>query len=113
MLKKKYRLIGQSLGVKRKVEGTLFVLRISDNKQENSRFGFIVSKSIDKRAVVRNKIKRVFRSLIEDMIDGIKPGKDFSFIIKGKAIEADRSELSKSLISVLRKEEVLNEKTNN
>ena len=112
MLKKNYRLVGHSLGAKRKVEDALFILRISNNKQKDSRFGFIVSKSIDKRAVVRNRVKRVFRSLIEERIAGIKPGKDFSFIIKRKAIEADRNELSRSLISVLRKEEVLNEKTN-
>jgi ribonuclease P protein component len=35
----------------------LFNLRISDNKESQIKFAFIVSKKIDKRAVIRNQTK--------------------------------------------------------
>jgi len=59
-----------------------FSLRVGENKTKDSRFGFVVSKSVDKRAVVRNRLKRQFRRFIEENYSKIKPGYDFLFKLK-------------------------------
>lgn len=59
-----------------------FTVRYVKQNLPGGRFGFIVAKSVDKRAVVRNKLKRLVRSVIEEKWLGKSKGKDFLFIIK-------------------------------
>lgn len=47
-------------------------LKIKNNKLKLSRFGFIVSKKVSLKAVVRNKIKRRLRELIKAQLPKIK-----------------------------------------
>lgn len=75
-----------------------FNLKFQINRGNVSRFGFIVSKRIDKRAVVRNRIKRVLRSCIERNTGSIKKGYDFSFIIKNEAVGMNREELCRVVL---------------
>lgn len=82
MLKRKFRLPKEKLKAKKSLNVGDFVLKTSENNLGLSRFGFVVSKKIDKRAVVRNKAKRFFRAYIEDNLKTIKPGYDFLFILK-------------------------------
>lgn len=90
MLKRKFRLPKKKLGAKKSLNVGDFVLKTSENNLGLSRFGFVVSKKIDKRAVVRNKSKRFFRSYIEENLDKIKPGHDFLFILRKVPEKATR-----------------------
>lgn len=47
-----------------------------------SRFAFIVPKSVDKRAVVRNRIRRVVREAVRLALPAIAPGWDGVFLIR-------------------------------
>ena len=111
MLKKKYRLPIlrniERLKNKRSVITDLFVIKISENNLSNSRFGFSVSKAIDKRSVVRNRIKRLLRSIIEEKLSEIAQGYDFLFIAKGKAKESDRKRLLETVLNSLKREKLL------
>jgi ribonuclease P protein component len=60
-------------------EGPLF-LKVSENGLGLSRFGFIVSQKISKKAVLRNKIKRRLRELIGKRIKKLKKGIDYVFV---------------------------------
>ena len=51
-------------------------IKVVSNKLRTSRFGFIVSKKISKKAVVRNKIKRRLRELVRINLKRIKSGID-------------------------------------
>lgn len=55
-----------------------------------SRFGFVIGKKIDKRAVVRNRTKRVMRSCIEEMLPKIENGYDMLFILQKNAVGQKR-----------------------
>lgn len=83
MLKRKFRL-NAKLRLKNSVScaSPFFTLRIAENGLLYNRYGFIVSKKIDKRAVIRNKIKRQLGSIIENIQEEIKKGNDVLFIIK-------------------------------
>lgn len=58
-----------------------------------SRFGFTVKKSVDKRAVVRNRARRVLRSCIEELLENIASGYDMLFMLEKGIIGKDREEI--------------------
>ena len=68
-------------------------IKISKNKLAISRFGFIVSAKISKKAVDRNKIKRRLRQVVEDNIKEIKPGYDVVIITQAAIINKEYKEI--------------------
>ncbi len=105
MLKRKNRLPKIFFKHDRVVSSPFYNLKIRRNGELVSRFGFVVSKKIDKRATVRNRIKRKIRSCMEENLDKIVDGYDFLFILK-KDI---RENVCSNLFSQLGKENLLKE----
>ena len=62
-------------------KNSFLILRIVPNNLEESRFGFIVSQKVSKKAVLRNKVKRRLRDIIQKNITEIKKGKDVALIV--------------------------------
>ena len=86
MLKKANRLSqGKKLTDTKTLNTRFAVIKISNGNDVDSKFGFIVSKKIDQRAVVRNKIKRRIRSAVEKLLPEIKTKREFLFILKREA----------------------------
>jgi len=104
LFKKKYRLPKDFLREGRTINSPIYTLKLKENGKMLSRFGFIVSKRIDKRATFRNRIKRKFRNCIEQRIEEIEKGYDFLFILK-RGIE--NSNYCEVLFSQLAKENLL------
>lgn len=90
-----------------------FTLKIAKNDTKNNRFGFIVTKKVDKRAVVRNKVKRKVRLCFEGLKLDIKPGYDMLCFIKAPATDSTFELLRDTIIKLLKKEKLLNEAINN
>lgn len=66
MLAKQFRLPSSVvLSDVQNIRSDSFIVRYQKNNLPHSRFGFVVSKKIDKRATVRNSLKRLVRSVIE------------------------------------------------
>lgn len=84
----------------------LFQVKKAANSLDIVRVGFIVSKKIDKRAVVRNRTKRVFRSVVEDLFHRMQPGVDLLFVLR-KPIEERTEELEKEVETILIKAEIV------
>lgn len=103
MLKKRNRLAKAFLRGERTITSPFYILKIKKNGELVSRFGFIVSKKIDKRAIVRNRIKRKMRFCIEQNLDKIIKGYDFLFILKKNIEKENYCEI---LVSQLRKEKL-------
>lgn len=103
MLKKKNRLPSIGFKAEKTFQTQELILKISENQNAESRFGFVVSKKIDKRASTRNKIKRILRSCIEEKLEKIKPGFDFLIITK-KIVGPDTC---REIENLLRKENYL------
>lgn len=104
MLKKKFR-----LNVKNKIRFTnsfnlpLFTLRTVNNKLLYNRYQVIISKKIDKRAVVRNKLKRIFFRCFEKL-DNAKQGFDLLFILKKESLTHEENKICSIVKEVLQKE---------
>jgi ribonuclease P protein component len=98
MLKRVYRLpASQKPKNATYFKSAFFSLRITKNNLANNRYGFVVKKALDKRAVVRNRIRRVFRSSIEEMNDDIKNGYDMLFVLEKGIIGKVREEVFRDL----------------
>lgn len=81
MLEKKYRLPSSiKLHNPRKIFGTFFHLLAKENMLTYNRFGIVVGKKIDTRAVVRNRLKRVLREIVYGYTKQ-RQGKDILFIV--------------------------------
>lgn len=84
-----------------------FILKYTNNNLEYSRFGFIVRKKTDKRAVVRNRMRRVLRSCIEELFPTIVPGKDMLFLLEKSIIDKQRQEILQELTELFTKRQFL------
>jgi len=108
MLPKQYRL---PANVRLKNPSSLstpnFLLKVSKNDSPSSRFGFVVRKAVDKRATVRNRIRRLFRSCIEEMREEIHPGSDMLFLLRIGILEKQREALYNELHSFLQDKKLL------
>lgn len=56
-------------------------VKVLKNNLKNSRFGFIVSTKFSKKAVLRNKIKRLLREEIKARLKNSKKGIDAAIIV--------------------------------
>lgn len=87
-----------------------FSLRLKQNNLPVSRFGFLISKRVEKTAVGRNNIKRRFRACIEKKLPGIKEGFDLLFLLKTEVLDQPSSTICAMIDDVLKKEHVLKNK---
>jgi len=105
MLPKKYRLTGKKdfekvfktgQGRHAKILG----IKFAKNNLEKSRFGFIVSKKVSPKAVVRNKIKRQAREIVQLNLDNIKSGLDVVIICHQGITEKKYQEIEKEILRI-------------
>src|SRR3989344_7942960 len=80
-----------------------FVLKKRKNGLLLNRFGIVVSKKIDKRAVVRNKVKRIFRNVLSDLNSNMISGHDILFIVKIGSLNKSGEEINISVKNALEK----------
>ena len=74
----------------------------SHNEKE-SHFGFIISTKISKKAVVRNRIKRIMSETIRLNLPKLKKGFDIVFLIKPSAVKLDKESLEQETYEAITK----------
>ncbi|MBI2065299.1 MAG: ribonuclease P protein component [Candidatus Yanofskybacteria bacterium] len=72
------------------VRGSFLFIKLAQNGQPVSRFGFVISSKVLKRATTRNKIRRYLSDFIRFNINKIKAGYDIIVIIRNGAVEIDK-----------------------
>lgn len=111
MLPKQNRLSKKSefqsvLTEKNVIQSPLFglVYKKTVNKSLSPRFGFIVSNKISKKAVERNRIRRILRIVIRELLPKIDSGYEFVVLVKKAILDAPvgiiKDELGKALQKV-------------
>ena len=91
------------------VKTELFDIKTSSSQLGYPRFGFVIPKKIDKRAVVRNSQKRKLSASIEEIFDRIKGGRDFVFYIKAEIVNTEQSKVNNEIQMIFNKEGFLND----
>lgn len=105
MLKKKYRL-PRTVNLKNAnlLRLPFFLIKINKNKLLTNRMGIVASRKVSKRAVGRNRAKRLIRSIMEEVWDKIIPGYDILFILKKEAVGKRRADFYPPIKKILEKE---------
>jgi ribonuclease P protein component len=81
----------------------LFRVKIIKNNLEQSRFGFVISTKVSKKAVERNRLKRQLREIIRLNLDKVTPGFDVMISVNSKTLKESYQELENKLLFLLRK----------
>lgn len=97
------RVLRYGKGIK---EDFLF-LKIIENKLQNSRFGFVVSQKISKKAVVRNALKRRLREVVRLNLPKIEKGLDGVFLTRPGLEQKDFHGLEIIINKLLKKANIL------
>lgn len=90
-------------------ERDFLFLKIKKSNSKKSKFGFVISRKINKKAVARNKIKRRLRGIIKGEISKIEPGVDAVLIVKKDIEKKDFLEIKKTTIRLLKEAGILKE----
>lgn len=86
------------------VRSSLFTLKI--NEEKDGKVKFSVSKKVDKRATRRNRIRRLFKASIQNLLGDIRSN-NFLFIIKKEALSQNQQEIESQIKSVFKKEKLI------
>lgn len=91
----------------KKIQGKFFYLYYLDRRKEDlgtpTKVGIVVSKKFSKIAVVRNRIKRIFREVIRRNFDKIQPGFWIVFHPKKSSLDVDYEKIDTELNKILQK----------
>lgn len=91
------RELGALLRYGRRISSPLFQLLVRPSGFTHPRFVFIAARAVDKRAVVRNRLRRRVREYLRKNIKELHPGRDIAVIIKKEAASASRNEFYEDL----------------
>jgi len=104
MLKREFRIPkGVKFNNSRLFSSPLFTIKVRENGFSFNRFTVVVSKRIDKKAVVRNRIKRLISSCIGELYSVLKQGYDMLVVVKRGAIGEKRTEFCSEIKRIVEK----------
>lgn len=87
----------------RYISGGFLSVKVLKNDLKNSRFAFIVSTKVSKKAVDRNALKRQLREVVRAELPRIKPGFDVVFFTQKEALEKTFEQKTKTVRFLLNK----------
>ena len=110
MLAKKYRLkkdreFKKIYRLGRKIKEDFFVIRYLENNLPYSRFGFVIAKTVIKKATKRNLLKRKISEIIRLNQKKIITGRDIVVLIQYQPPDQKSQELAEKLLRLLKREQ--------
>lgn len=82
-------------------------LRFRPNNLSQSRWGFVVSKKVDKRAVMRNQIKRRLRAIVRQNFSHLKQGLDVMVLTRVEVKSLTYAQLKDKFLVLLKKADLM------
>jgi ribonuclease P protein component len=90
--------------VGRRQTGPFFgVVTAEQDQPRDTKFGFVISRKIDKKATVRNRLKRLLCEAVGRLLPKIKSGYDVLFLAKRPLVRKDLGEIEKEVERMFRK----------
>lgn len=80
-----------------------YIIYIIKNDKAYYRFGISVGKKISNKAVIRNKLKRQLKSIIDKNKNIYKNSQDYIIIMKRSCLEKSYQELENSFLDIMNK----------
>lgn len=75
--------------------------------EESLKFGFIVSKKLSKKAVLRNRVKRLMRESVRPLIDKIKGSYSIVLIARTGAEKLSLDEYKSEIVGLFKKAKLI------
>ena len=91
----------------RSFKENFLIFKIIENHLGKSRFGFVVSQKISKKAILRNKIKRRISESVRCKIGKLKKGIDGILIALPKIGEKDFLEIDETIKELFKRAKIL------
>lgn len=88
------------------VFGSFLILKFKSNDMDVTRVGFVVSKKVSKKAVLRNKAKRQLREVVRAEMAHLKPGFDLIFFTRKEIIEKEFLDIQQLVKQLLQKSQL-------
>ena len=88
------------------VRNRYYNIYYKDKESKYYRFGISVGKKISKQAVIRNKLKRRLKSIIDNNKNYYSKEKDYIIIMKRNCLESTYDELEKGFLNIIKQIEV-------
>ena len=85
----------------RYIKNNYYIIYYKDKEKEYHRFGLSVGQKISKKAVVRNKLKRRLKSIIDNNKNCYPKTKDYIIIMKGRCALASYEELEQNFLNII------------
>ncbi len=82
-------------------------IKTKKNTLDNSRFGIIVSSKVSKKAVERNRLKRIIREIIKENLKNIKNKQDTVIILNNSIVNKKKEDISNDLLRGLQELELI------
>jgi len=79
------------------------ILKFQGNELNLTRVGFVVSKKVSKKAVLRNKVKRQLREVVKAELARLKPGLDLIFFTRREIQAKEFAEIQQAVKQLLEK----------
>lgn len=86
-----------------RTSNTNYIIYVISNEREYYRFGISVGKKISNRAVIRNKLKRQLKSIIDNHKNLYQNHQDYIIIMKRNCLESNYEELENSFLNIMNK----------
>ena len=84
-----------------RVTSEFFTLYVTQSRETHSRFGFVVSTKVSKKATARNKLKRRMRAVAARAFPAVKTGVDVVLVARPQAEKATFQEIAKTITNLL------------
>jgi len=82
-------------------------MKYRPNGLEKSRFAVVVGTKVSKKAVVRNRLKRQVRAIVQENIPKIVPGHDILLFMKKEILEKDFFSIEEQVLQSFKKARLL------
>ena len=92
----------------RQVSGNFLILKFQSNELNLARIGFVVSKKVSKKAVLRNKVKRRLREAVKRELVSLKPGFDLVFFTRREIKDREFSDIQQAVKQLFEKAKLYN-----
>ena len=83
------------------VKGEFLFFKIEPNKLNHSRFGFVVSKKVSNKAVVRNKIKRQLSSIVFANLKNLKNNYDVVVVVYPQVTRKEFKDIESATLKLM------------
>lgn len=87
----------------KKFSGETFGLLVLPTGQKFSRFGFLLSNRLSKKATLRNRTKRRLREAVRKLLFWVKPGFDVVFLGRKRLLEESSAQINPEMEKVFKK----------